>query len=71
MIHNPNPKIYRIRKLRERLGETHPRYVLVPISVIRRRKRNKKILSPIDNKTKLGRPKTTRRHRLVSHKFFE
>lgn len=67
MIHNPNPNKYRIRKLRNK------GYVLVAISILRRRKsllkRNIKVLYPIDNKTKLGRPKASRRD-VAKRNFF-
>lgn len=64
MIHNPDPSRFAIRKLRPRHGDGAGRYVLVPISIIRRRKRNKEILSPIDNKQKLGRPILSQRDKL-------
>jgi len=58
MIENPDPSKFTIRKLRNK------GYVLVAISILTRRKRNKEILSPIENKRKLGRPKLSQREKL-------
>lgn len=58
MIHNPDPSKYVVRKLRGK------GYVLVAISILRRRKRNNKILLPLEHKQKLGRPKLTQKEKL-------
>ena len=64
MIFNPDPTKFAIRKLRRRHTDDTGRYVLVPISILRRRKRHKEILSPLDNKRKLGRPVLSQKDKL-------
>lgn len=68
MIYNPDPSNFRIKKLRQ--GD----YILVSKAILRRRKLlrkgNIKLLYPIDNKQKLGRPKLTKQDRL-SRNFFK